>query len=196
MKFVIYIFILLASPFVFSEVKSSEAESEVFECNPSAKIKNRVNEHCIQASDIAIDTKTPLEIDLKNGKKVVGKVFVTSKTLEDGRIQLEVSHKCNGKPKSSLQAMTFCGYQKSHLDRVSPGTKEIREELAKTNGLSEKTHQKQIDDLMAKEMNPWIADPKENIEVVDGTLKIKSLQEADGTTCYGPKELTYKTDCK
>lgn len=196
MKTLFYIYMLFITPMVFSEVSPTTGTEESFECNPSAKIKDRVNEYCIQAIDIAVDTNTPLEFELKKGKKVIGNAFLSSKTLENGSIRVEVFHQCTGKEKSKKTTMTFCGYKKSHLDRISTGTQEIREEIARANGLSEKTQEKKIDELMAKEINSWIADPKENIEIVDGVLKIKSLQEADGTTCYGPKELTYKTDCK
>jgi hypothetical protein len=196
MKTLFYLSILFLTPLVFSEVSSTLGDEDTFECKPSQKIKDRVNEHCIQASDIAIDYKSPIEYELTKAGKVIGKAFITSKTLENGSTYIEISHQCTGKPKSKKTPMTFCGYANSTLDRESPGTKEIREEIAKVNKLSEKTSQQKIDDLMAKEINPWIADPKKNIEAIDGVLKIQSLQEADGTTCYGLKVLTYETDCK
>lgn len=175
---------------------TSAVEDQNFSCSNDAALL-RGNKHCIQALDVSVDYKTPFTITLKKGDKVVGEVFVKSETLDDGTVRLQLAHQCKGKQKTKWQEFSgVCGYQKSVLDRNLPATKEIREEIRKKYNLNEKTQQAEIDAHMAKEINPWIADPQANIEEKNGLVTIKILKEADGTTCKSPQSLTYKTNCK
>lgn len=195
MKSLLTILIFLITPLVFCEVSSTSDTEEVFECNPPPHIKNRVNAHCIPATDIALDYKKKFEI--KSNNKTIGSVSVSSRTNnEDGSVRLEFHRMCDGNPIPSVQTFYFCGYSKSNLDRTSAATKAVREGIAKDHGLKPLEDQKKIDDLMAQELNPWLADPNENILEKNGQLIIKSLQQTDGTTCYAPKDLTYKLECK
>jgi hypothetical protein len=191
MKFLIYLTSILLSTTALCETTSATVK-ESFVCNPSPAIKNRVNEHCIQAMDVAVEYKSEKIIPIRNGK-----LFLTSTNTEDGSVSLKLAHQCNGKNKTKWTTFPlFCGYQKSILDRESPAIKEIRQEISRQKNLSEEKSQKEIDAFVAEQINQWIADPKNNIVEENAVIKIKTLKNTMGVTCYGAQDLSYKINCK
>ncbi len=171
---------------------SAAQDNGEFVCNPPKEIKDRVNEYCIQASQFAITYTKPQALRIKNGK-----LFFTSEETDDGSVVLKMAHQCRGQKTSVWKRFEkFCGYENVDFDRKTPAIIKIRQELAQTNRLNEKTHRDQIDRLVAQQMNPWLADPKSNISEKDGKVKIKTLKGTLDVTCHTPEELTYETNCK
>jgi hypothetical protein len=167
-------------------------EKTEFICNPPQEIKDRVNEYCNKASQTAVQYKKPVSKKIKNGI-----LLLTSDEDQDGSVVLKMAHQCKGQKVSEWKTFnTFCGYEIVELDRQTPAIKEIRAEIALKNKLNEKQHRDQIDRLVAKQMNAWIADPLKNIFEKDGKVTIKTLQSRLGITCHSPQELTYETNCK
>jgi hypothetical protein len=163
-----------------------------FVCNPPKEIKDRVNEYCIQASQFAITYTKPQTIKIKNGK-----LFYTSEETDDGSVVLKMAHQCHGQKTSAWKRFEkFCGYENVDFDRTTPAILQIRQELAQVNRLNEKNHRNQIDRLIAQQMNPWLADPKNNISETNGKVKIKTLKNRLDITCHTSEELTYETNCK
>lgn len=182
MKLLLIIFIL----FTQAEEKDS------FVCDPPKEIKDRVNEHCIQASQFSTEYPEAQKISFKKGI-----VLFTSTANEDGKIILKMAHQCKGEKISEWKTFDlFCGYEKVTLDRKTPAIQKIRKEVAQKNKLNEKRHSKQIDRLMAQQINAWFAEPKDNILIQDNVVKIRILKSTMGITCYEPQELTYLTNCK
>lgn len=178
----ILLFILLATA----------QDSTEFVCNPPKEIKDRVNEYCIQASQFSIPYTKPQSMGIKNGK-----LFFTSEATDDGSVVLKMAHQCRGQKTSAWKRFEkFCGYENVDFDRKTPAIVRIRQELAQANRLNEKNHRDQIDRLIAQQMNPWLADPKDNISEKNGKVKIKTLKGRLDITCHTPEELTYDTNCK
>jgi hypothetical protein len=167
-------------------------ETSDFVCNPPHAIKDRVNEHCIQATQYSITYAKPQVRKIKNGK-----LFITSKETDDGSVVLKMAHKCRGKKITEWKTFEpFCGYEIITLDRQTPAIREMRQALAETHGLNEYMHRNQIDRLMAQQINPWIADPLKNIFEKNGNVKVKTLKNRLDATCHTPLELIYETNCK
>lgn len=181
---------LILNLFVWAAAQVASAEN--FVCDPPAEIVTRVNAYCIQATDFTVEHKEPVQMPIKNGTLYFRTVYT-----EFGQVVLKVAHKCQGKSKTQEKSLgSFCGYQKAEIDRKTPAIVTIRQEIAKQYKLSEKEHQAQIDAHMAKQMNPWLSDAKDNIEERDGVVKVKILKNVDGITCHTPQELVYETNCK
>lgn len=167
-------------------------ENSDFVCNPPLAIKDRVNEHCIQASQFAVTYQKPQVKKIKNGK-----LFFTSEEAEDGSVILKMAHQCRNQKKSEWKKFeNFCGYANVEFDRVTPAIVQIRADLARTHRLNEQQHRNQIDRLISQQMNPWIADPLKNISEKDGKVMIKILKSRLEITCHSPQELIYETHCK
>ncbi|MBY0385878.1 hypothetical protein K2X05_12035 [bacterium] len=188
MKNILVIIFLIAANKVSADDKS---ETEKFVCNPPSEIKQRVNLNCILAIDKTREYKKPVSLPIKNGK-----LFIRVNETHDGQTHLKLSHQCKKKSQSKWQDFHFCGFQRLKVDRETAAIKEIRTSIAKENKLTEKFDQDKIDEIMMKEINPWIAEPLENIREENGAVKISILAKPSGTACFESQELTYLTNCK
>lgn len=188
MKFILLFLLYIPTSLALAEVTSPDAE-QPFVCDPPKAIASRINntKDCIAAMDIAIDYPTPKTVNIPGGQ-----LFFTSVTDNDGRVKLTVWHQCDRQKQSKKKTTQFCGYQNSELDRMTPATQQIRAAINRDRHMS----QKEIDEQMAKEINPWIADPLKNIVEENGKVRFTILEKQFGITCYEQKNFEYLVTCK